>query len=185
MLSNLSKFILFLLSYSPLLLFIIYHNLSNCIIILICIGIFLTLVLMSYLLINRVKKYNSQNIVASNIKMPSKEAITLHTVIYILPFATMNFSASRENIASFLIMGTILLIVGYSFIKYRLIHINPILAIIFRYSIYEIETNKSSIFLLSKRSFDTLKSEESLDIIQIADILYLDASSWLPSTVLP
>lgn len=175
MLGNTGKFILFLLSYSPLLLFIIYHNLGNGIAIISCAVIFLVLLILSRFFISRVKKYNPQSINLDSVKNPSKEAITLHTVIYILPFATMDFKLVGENIPNYLILITLLAVIGYSFIKYRLMHVNPILALLFRYSIYEVNTGGEIFFLLSKKNIKSLQISDTLDVLQMADLLYVES----------
>lgn len=174
MLGNVAKFILFLLSYSPLLMFIVYHNLDNANVIIVCISIFVVLLTLAYFFISRVKKYNPQNITFESIKSPSKEAIVLHTVIYLLPFATMNFKFIPDNMPNYYILVTLLLVIGYSFIRYGLIHVNPILALIFRYSIYEVKSRDTSFFLLSKKSINSIKLSEKIGVLQMADLLYVE-----------
>lgn len=132
------------------------------------------LLALSYFFISRVKKYNPQNITFESISSPSKEAIVLHTVIYLLPFATMNFKFIPDNMPNYYILVTLLLVIGYSFIKYGLIHVNPILALIFRYSIYEVRSHDTSFFLLSKKNINSIKLSEKIDVLQMADLLYIE-----------
>ncbi|GAE28244.1 hypothetical protein JCM9140_4457 [Halalkalibacter wakoensis JCM 9140] len=86
------------------------------------------------------------------------EYLTSYIAVYILPFITLNLT-TYSGLAQFIIL---FLFIGYIYLKYEMIYINPILNIFFRLNAYdvhyEIEENDKTYntVLLSKKDKDVL-----------------------------
>ena len=105
------------------------------------IGICLILIVLSYFLVRNmledIKNYSESSFIVKVLQSKSLnyEYVLTYFSIYIFPFITLNLS-SFSGIIQFFILW---LLVGYVYVKNSLVYINPLLNIVFKYNIYNIE----------------------------------------------
>ncbi|TYS68840.1 hypothetical protein FZC76_07835 [Sutcliffiella horikoshii] len=100
----------------------------------------------------------SYEIKVVNVEDKNHEYLTSYIAVYILPFITLNLT-TYSGLAQFIIL---FLFIGYIYLKYEMIYINPILNIFFRLNAYdvhyEVEDNDKTYntVLLSKKDNEGL-----------------------------
>lgn len=105
------------------------------------IGICLILIILSYFLVKNMLKdinnYSGSSFIVKVLQSKSLnyEYVLTYFSIYIFPFITLNLS-SFSGIIQFFILW---LLIGYVYVKNSLVYINPLLNIVFKYNIYNIE----------------------------------------------
>ncbi|MGO1059500.1 hypothetical protein ACTL32_10260 [Planococcus sp. FY231025] len=93
-----------------------------------------------------------------NVEDKNHEYLTSYIAVYILPFITLNLT-TYSGLTQFLIL---FLFIGYIYLKYEMIYINPILNIFFRLNAYDVhykvkDNDKTyNTVLLSKKDRETL-----------------------------
>ncbi len=123
--------------------------------------IFLLLFLLILMLRNTYKTNSSLSfeIKVVNLEDKNHEYLTSYIAVYILPFITLNLT-TLSGLTQFVIL---FLFIGYIYVKYEMIYINPILNIFFRLNTYdvqyEIKDNEKtySTILLSKKDKENLQ----------------------------
>jgi hypothetical protein len=108
--------------------------------------------------------YNTNNSLSYEVKIiriddKNHEYLTSYIAVYILPFITLNLT-TYSGLAQFTVL---FLFIGYIYLKYEMIYINPILNIFFNLNIYDVnyvlkDNDKTyDSILLSKKGKDKLR----------------------------
>jgi len=186
MLNKFSKFILFLFAYLPVFISLIIKifydiepitiniplsNLSyecNFIILTLIISITLsfTIIALCHLIIKSVREIVPEKELVCIIEPKNSEYLAF-IVTYLIPILVVGI-----DIPTIISIVIIFIIISIIYIDSSLFCINPLLKIIFRYNIYEIEISKKRSYLLSKRRL--YSTEMNLNIKQLGDGVYID-----------
>lgn len=125
------------------------------------ISFILLLLILIFLMLRNTYSTNtslSYEIKVVNVEDKNHEYLTSYIAVYILPFITLNLT-TYSGLAQFIIL---FLFIGYIYLKYEMIYINPILNIFFRLNAYDVHyevedsTKTYNTVLLSKKDKDGL-----------------------------
>ncbi|PGR82055.1 hypothetical protein COC43_03250 [Bacillus thuringiensis] len=128
-------------------------------------SIFISFIIILFILLKLMLKntYNtnsslSYEVMVINVEDKNHEYLTSYIAVYILPFITLNLT-TYSGLTQFFIL---FIFIGYIYLKYEMIYINPILNIFFGLNAYDIrykEANNEKIYntiLLSKKNKEKL-----------------------------
>lgn len=163
-----TRILLFVSSYSPLLGIIVVRNsFSNR---WVCVGLLLTAlgsVFGLWLYLRLAKKLASHSIVAATVSSRDGEAMS-YIVTYLLPFLNVNFADLQDTTS----LAILLFVIGVVYINSNMIHINPILNLR-GYHIFEVHSDDGKISaLICKRQY--IRNGSSLSVVSLGDYLLLE-----------
>ncbi|MFJ5791027.1 hypothetical protein ACIP9G_13200 [Lysinibacillus sp. NPDC093197] len=138
----------------------------------------ITLLILVKRLISSLDDNDVSSVTVQEIININHSTVTNYFAVYIFPFITLDLT-SLLGVIQFVFLGSI---IGYIYIKNDLIYVNPVLNILFKLNIYEIEfsysdsnveVNQTGI-LLSKRDKQNLAIGNQIDIIVKNPDLYFN-----------
>jgi len=157
MLNNLSKSILFLFAYLPLIIILLVQNMAlSWNLLYISAGLLVVSFILVKLLFVTIKTVSPRTESFNSISNKNSDLLSF-IVTYILPFG-ITFT-SINNIISFIILFAVIF---YLYIETSLFCVNPLLKIFFGYNIYLINLNKKNCYLLSKKDFFNGKNDAKI-----------------------
>jgi hypothetical protein len=136
--------------------------------------IFALIVLLAYLIYFPTDSNTLKNIPIRNVENINANYITSYFSVYIFPFITLNFT-SFNGMATVIVLVSL---IGYVYIRNDLVYINPILHLLFRYNIYEVEVVENQVArkvtILSRMSRIKLKTSTDLKFNKISKDIWIE-----------
>jgi hypothetical protein len=168
MLNKFSKLILFYFAFLPLFILIFIKNGPENIFL--QIGVIISLILTGILttgklldLIHTIVPSETEFII---LKQDNKEYLVF-LMTYILPLL-IDITAIKDLI----VLLIILILIYYFYVTSSIFCINPLLKIIFKYNLYEIEINKKNVVLISKKNY--MEKKITSKIIKLSNNIYIE-----------
>ncbi|MBZ6496001.1 hypothetical protein [Natrinema longum] len=96
------------------------------------------------------------------------DLITSYILVYIFPFVVLDYT----EVGNWLAFGVFFIVIGIVQVRSNQLHVNPVLAI-FNYDIYEIDTGRKQITLISRKNPD--KFPESVQTIELSNDVHIAA----------
>ncbi|MEG7965893.1 hypothetical protein [Bacillus cereus group sp. Sample30] len=131
-------------------------------------------IILAYLLFTPTDPNTTKNLSIREVDSINVNYITSYFSVYIFPFITLNFT-TFNGMATMIILVSL---IGYVYIKNDLVYINPILHLLFRYNIYEvdiIENNETKkVTILSKKSRLKLKTSTNLKFNKLSTNIWIE-----------
>ena len=173
MLSFVSKTILFYFAYLPLAALLLVQNLD------------INIKLLAYLIILFLSSYIPTRLLFKEIAsiaprveeiniISEKNSETLSFIVtYIIPLCVPLTNSNNDiNLNNFISLIILFLIIYYLYIETSLFCINPLLKILFKYNVYQVELHSEKYFLLSKRVHSNRK--KSIRIKKLSNNLLIE-----------
>lgn len=175
------KWIMFITSYTPVILLLISQNWNKLIVssnfkYILAISTFIIIgsfIYLSYTFNIKTKKIMSKAFYINKIENKTNEVIN-YLIVYLFPFMSIDIS-KPNHIVSFVIL---FFLIGIIYVNTNMIYINPILTYILKYNIYNVTSSDgSSKILLSKKSKSELIIINEIQAINISNDLWIEKNT--------
>lgn len=166
-----TRFLLFLSSYSPLLLILaIRDSFKNrtVAIVLVVLAIASVIALFGYLRLTAT--YEPVSVKLSSISSKDSDAIG-YIVSYLIPFLDVQFAEPQNAVA----LGVLFLVIGVLYVNSNMIYTNPILNL-FRYHIFEVEVGDGKkTALITRREY--IQTGTEVRVVPLGNFVALETQS--------